>query len=255
MWGSTLIAALDALGVGESATRQALSRAIRAGWLHATRHGRRIRCELTPAARAHLVDSADDVYRRRRDPPPWDGRWCLLVTSVPESRRDLRHRLRTRLRWAGFGALGQGVWISPRLEAEATARRVLDDLGLAGNALSVLGGIGALGTEYEVVGRAWDLVGLTRDYRDFLEEFPDPSDPAATDVPAFAEHTAMVHRWREFALRDPVLPGELLPARWPGHQAAARFHARHAALGPAARAWLERIDELGRRRDTDTMHD
>ena len=54
VWGSTLIAALGALGVGESATRKALSRSIRAGWLRATRNGRRIRCELTPAARGHL---------------------------------------------------------------------------------------------------------------------------------------------------------------------------------------------------------
>ena len=30
------------------------------------------------------------------------------------------------MRWAGFGALGQGVWVSPRVEAEATSADEVD---------------------------------------------------------------------------------------------------------------------------------
>ena len=29
--------------------------------------------------------------------PPWDGRWLVLVVSVPEAQRALRHQLRTQL--------------------------------------------------------------------------------------------------------------------------------------------------------------
>ena len=32
---------------------------------------------------------------------------------MPESRRDLRHRVRARLSWAGFGGLRDGLWIAP----------------------------------------------------------------------------------------------------------------------------------------------
>lgn len=242
VWTTTLVGALGALGVGEGAARQAVTRSVRAGWLRSTRHGRAMRCALTPAAREHIVESADEVYRLRRFPPAWDGMWLTLVTSVPESRRDLRHRLRTRLRWAGFGALGQGVWVSPRTASEPVARRVLDDLGLASNAVSVVGRIGGLGSEFEVVGRAWDLAALARDYSDFLGAFP-PATSATNRCTLFADHTEMVHRWRGFALRDPILPAELLPARWPGHEAAGRFYSRHDAMDGAARAWLDDLDE------------
>lgn len=245
VWTATLLAALGELGVGESAARQSLTRTARAGWLHSTRYGRRIRWRLSPAALEHLGESADEVYRRRRNPPAWDGTWLVLMTSVPESRRELRHRLRTRLRWIGFGPLGQGVWLTPRTDVEPLARRVLAELGLTANVVSVLGRIGGLGSEYEVVNRAWDLAGLARDYNAFAAEFPAPT--AEGRVPTagrsvFAEHTSMVQRWREFALRDPGLPAELLPPRWAGHLAARRFYQRHDALYRPAQHWLAEVD-------------
>ncbi|HTK62937.1 MAG TPA: PaaX family transcriptional regulator C-terminal domain-containing protein [Pseudonocardia sp.] len=245
VWTATLLTALREMGIKESAARQSLSRTARAGWLRSTSYGRRMRWRLSPVALEHLAESADEIYRRRRDPPAWDGTWLVLMTSVPESRRELRHRLRTRLRWAGFGPLGQGVWLTPRADAEPLARRVLAELGLTANVLSVLGRIGGLGSEYEVVNRAWDLAGLARDYNSFEAEFPALVAGAGCSVPGrsvFAEHTLMVQRWREFALRDPVLPAELLPARWVGRLAAQRFYQRHDALYRPALRWLEEVD-------------
>ena len=49
----------------------------------------------------------------------WDGRWLLLVLRVPEQRRELRHQLTTQLAWAGFGSLGNGLWITPHVDREA----------------------------------------------------------------------------------------------------------------------------------------
>lgn len=244
LWTAGAVVALARLGVEERAARQALTRTARDGWLVAQRHGRRTRWELTPRAAEHFAASAESVYGRRRHPDDdWDGEWVLLATSVPEARRDLRHRLRTRLRWAGFGPLGQGVWISPRVGSEPAARQVLAELGLTGSAVSVVGRIGGLGSEYEVVNRAWDLGALARDYSTFVAEFAEPPRGAAREPAAvFADLTRMVHRWREFVLRDPALPAELLPARWPGHGARDLFYRRHDADHPVATVWL---GELG----------
>ncbi|MBN9097804.1 MULTISPECIES: PaaX family transcriptional regulator C-terminal domain-containing protein [unclassified Pseudonocardia] len=239
LWTAGAVTALGRLGVEERAARQALTRTARDGWVVAERHGRRTLWRLTSRAVEHFAESAESVYGARRHPTGWDGDWVALVTSVPESHRDLRHRLRTRLRWAGFGPLGQGVWISPRVDSEKAARQVLAELGLTASAVSVVGRIGGLGSEYEVVNRAWDLGGLARDYAAFVAEFADlrgrdQREPAAV----FTGLTLMVHRWREFVLRDPALPAELLPARWPGHGARELFYRRHDAEHPVARAWL-----------------
>lgn len=239
LWTAGAVTALGRLGVEERAARQALTRTARDGWVVAERHGRRTLWRLTSRAVEHFAESAESVYGARRHPTGWDGDWVVLVTSVPESRRDLRHRLRTRLRWAGFGPLGQGVWISPQVGSEKAARQVLAELGLTASAVSVVGRIGGLGSEYEVVNRAWDLGGLARDYAAFAAEFADlPAGAGREPAAVFTGLTLMVHRWREFVLRDPALPAELLPARWPGHGARELFYRRHDAEHPVARAWL-----------------
>lgn len=248
LWTTTLVAALGRVGIEESNARQALTRTARSGWIEQVRCGRRLRWRLTERARLHLAESAEEIYTRRRQPRSWNGEWVLVVATVPEIRRDLRHRLRNRFRWAGFGPFGQGVWISPRVEAEEEARRALTSLGLEANALSLVGRISALGSEYEVINRAWALGALDRDYNGFrvdfgaaetLDEGRDPGD-------TFAELTRMVHRWREFALRDPILPAELLPARWSGHAASELFYRRHDSLMATAQQWLDSVDDSER---------
>jgi len=48
-----------------------------------------------------------------------------------------------------------------------------------------------------------------------------------------------VHEWRKFLFPDPGLPAALLPAQWPGRQAAALFEAESARLLPAAAAFVD----------------
>ena len=73
---------------------------------------------------------------------------------MPETRREVRHQLRARLRWAGLGPLGQGVRVTPRADAVAAVRRILGDLGIESQSLSVTGRFGPVGDEHDVVRRA-----------------------------------------------------------------------------------------------------
>src|SRR4051794_14977034 len=116
-WQESLIGALGTLGYKTHAARQALARSVSAGWLETSRHGRRSRVHLTPATAEMLRSGAARIYSFG-EPREWDGRWLLVVLRVPEERREVRHRMRTRLAWAGFGSLGGGLWISPHVERE-----------------------------------------------------------------------------------------------------------------------------------------
>jgi phenylacetic acid degradation operon negative regulatory protein len=163
----------------------------------------------------------------------------LLLVSVPEAKRDLRHRLRTRLSWAGFGSPEAGVWISPHLGREGEALDVVKELGLASCAMSFTAAFGAIGGEDTMVSRAWDLTGLEQRYEAFLADFGtlEPDGPAGV----LHAQTRLVHEWRRFPFLDPQLPQALLPANWSGSQAAELFHRRHAEWQPAA---SQRWDEL-----------
>ena len=45
------------------------------------------------------------------------------MLRVPEPRRELRHQLTTQLAWAGFGSLGDGLWITPHVDRETLVAR------------------------------------------------------------------------------------------------------------------------------------
>jgi phenylacetic acid degradation operon negative regulatory protein len=240
-WTNTLVAALGELGFAEAGARRALSRAADADWIAARRYGRRIRWSPTPTAVRHFAESAAEAYQRRRQVESWDGQWLVLTTSVPESQRALRHKLRTQLRWAGFGPLGQGVWVSPARRSRSQVGPLLKELGLTSNVVSFIGELGPVGSEYEVVHDAWDLSALSHDYRDFVRYLQHlPEDGTSGDL--FVRLTRIVHRWRQFILKDPALPGELLPAGWIGHQARALFYERHDRWFPLAASWLHELD-------------
>ena len=244
VWTWLLVDTLAGFGITEKSARQALARAAAEGLLVSERVGRRTRWELTPPARRLLSEGARRIYEFGRGERPWDGRWLLLLVSVPESKRDLRHRLRTRLSWAGFGSPEAGVWISPHLGREDEALDVVKELGLAASAMSFTAAFGRIGGQDEMVSRAWDLTALEERYESFLTGFGglEPAGPAE----ALNAQTLLVHEWRRFPFLDPQLPHALLPPNWSGAKAAGLFHRKHEEWAPAARQRWEELS-VGRR--------
>ena len=113
VWTATLLEALGALGVEEKSARQSLTRTANEGVLTSTRHGRRVLWELTPQGAELLEEGTRRIYGFMRERHPWDGRWLVLSVPIPETQRQLRHRLRTRLTWLGLGSPTSGLWVTP----------------------------------------------------------------------------------------------------------------------------------------------
>jgi phenylacetic acid degradation operon negative regulatory protein len=239
VWTSVLVRALAMFAVEEKSARQALARAAAEGWLTVHRQGRRAHWELTAAGRRLLTEGASRIYSFGRSQHSWDHTWLVLIVTVPEAKRELRHRLRTRMSWAGFGALSPGVWIAPQAQREAEAGQILGDLGLGPAAMSFRASHGSIGSQQTIAAQAWDLDSVAARYEAFIGEFAGLR-PASGDEVMIAQ-TRLVHEWRRFPFLDPQLPAELLPAQWSGTKAAELFHARHAEWGPSAQA---RWDEL-----------
>ncbi|MFP5070282.1 PaaX family transcriptional regulator C-terminal domain-containing protein [Pseudonocardia nantongensis] len=241
VWTRALLEVLGSLDVEPKSARQALARTAAEGLLRSDRDGRRVRWSLTAAGDRLLSEGAERIYGFGAPAKAWDGRWLVLLASVPESRRQLRHRLRTRLAWAGLGSPAPGVWVSPDPGKEPEVAAVLDELDLGGMSSSFVGRYGAIGRAGDVVAQAWDLNRVEQAYSEFLDEFgPDAAGDAEPAGGVLARQVQLVHAWRRFPFLDPELPAELLPEQWAGTRAAQLFATLHARWDPAARArWAE----------------
>ncbi|MFW3172078.1 PaaX family transcriptional regulator C-terminal domain-containing protein [Geodermatophilus sp. CPCC 206100] len=236
-----LIDVLARVGVGEHAARSTVSRMLRRGTLERSRRGKRI--HLSPTARA-LAELAEGGERAWRSPVnrTWDGQWTLLGFSLPESRRADRHLLRSRLQWAGFGMLQNGLWVAPgQVDVEALLQK-LDVL----DALKVFRAAVAEPTQVpDLIDDAWDVAALARGYERFLQRWdrPDPLPGAPDDL---ARQLWLHGEWTLLARSDPGLPVEYLPADWPAVRAehvALRLRTRyHQGAAAIAARLVERAD-------------
>lgn len=255
VWTSTLLEALALLGVEDKAGRQALARAAKAGWLAGERRGRAARWHLTDRGRTLLAEGTERIYSFAPGRQDWDGKWLLLVISVPEERRAERHVLRTRLAWSGFGSLGQGVWISPDTARQAEIEPLFAGLGRPTRVVTFVAELGTIGDATALVHQAWDLSELEARYLAFVAEFAEFAEFAelaelaeqgpVSDALAFVTETRLVHEWRKFPFIDPGLPTDLLPAAWPGREAHLLFHRLHGELSSLAEAWFHRAEQHG----------
>ncbi|GAA0947375.1 PaaX family transcriptional regulator C-terminal domain-containing protein [Pseudonocardia zijingensis] len=230
---------LGGLGVAEAAARATLSRMVRRGLLERTQVGRVAHYGLTPRA--------EEVVRRARRrvaaAAPFehpDGEWTLLCYSMPESRRDLRHRVRATLTWAGFGGLRDGVWIAP---GTVDVAAVLADAGLdevaelaewfAASPMSAV-------RVAHFIRRAWPVDEIRERHEEFIRAWsagPGPGDP-------LGQITLLGADWLRVLRSDPGLPAEHLAADWPAARSAAVYQRCYRRLRAAAARAIDL--ELGR---------
>lgn len=241
VWTGTLLESLAGLGVEEKSARQALTRTASDELLTSSRHGRRVLWELTPQGVRLLEEGTRRIYGFMRRPRPWDGRWLVLSVPIPETQRQLRHRIRTRLTWLGLGSPTSGLWVTPDETKTAAVHAVVRELGLEQQAFAWVGPASGIGDESRLLAEAWELAGVEDRYLAFLEAFE--TRQVASSSEAFVAQVRMVQEWRRFAYLDPDLPGELLDHDWPGPRAAAAFHDRHARWHRAAQAEWDRMDD------------
>ncbi|HKY23304.1 MAG TPA: PaaX family transcriptional regulator C-terminal domain-containing protein [Vicinamibacterales bacterium] len=236
IWTSALLSGLAELGVSENAARKAIYRANQKNIIQLEKFGRQVRCSIGEYGIQVFLEGSRTVYSFRADSPDWDGRWLVVMVTVPESQREVRHYIKTRLRWTGMGSPTPGIWIAPRLNQAAV--KVLEEMEKGNQIYSYHGTFGPVGNEGAMVKAAWDIDEIQRLYRNFIREFGALRPRTAGDK--FRAHINLIQAWRRFPYLDPQLPHQFLPEPWIGRDAAALFHDLHNQWSAAAmQFWLE----------------
>jgi phenylacetic acid degradation operon negative regulatory protein len=230
---AALVRLLEPVGIAAPAVRTAISRMVIQGWLEPETLPSGRGYAATEQAIRRLDAAAERIYRTTER--SWDGRWHLVFLDPIRQRAD-RNRVRAGLGWLGYAELADSVWISPWPQPELAGL-------LAGEGATAST---AAATDFDPAGlpaSCWDLATLGEEYAEWLERgraAPPVQEHEDPDEAAFAQRFTLVHEWRRFLFRDPGLPDELLPAHWPGREAAAHFTAEAERLKPGADRFVDR---------------
>lgn len=245
IWTSDLLSLLHHLDVGEHAARITLSRMTRKGWLATRKEGRRSQYSLTPRGWSLLVQGEKRIF----EPPlkEWDGMWHIVVFSLPEKKRSLRHAFRAQLPWLGFGQLAPNTWVSPHnRKTEITA--LGSELGIQDH-IEIFSGIHTGPSEdQELVQRCWDLPNLTTQYKKFLAKFEKEylacKNNGSHALPlddCFVRRFWLIHHYQNFPRIDPNLPAALLPPDWIGFKSRQLFDDYRGILESPANQFVDEV--------------
>jgi phenylacetic acid degradation operon negative regulatory protein len=183
-----LIALMAELGLDAQAVRSSVSRLKRRGVIESERRDGAAGYRLTERGEAILRAGDARIYGRTAG----DDRWLLVVFSVPESQRALRHRPRSGLAGLGLGIVAPAVWIAPAY-LRGEVERLIADLGVKRVELFEAQPLGD-------PARYWDLDALTGEYERYLAEWE------SRPVGGFADYIRHLDAWRRIPFHDPGLP-------------------------------------------------
>ncbi|WP_254716805.1 PaaX family transcriptional regulator C-terminal domain-containing protein [Actinomadura sp. WMMB 499] len=222
--------------------RAAIARLARRNVLEATKKGRRTYYRLTETAARPLDQIQERVVRFRAEDRPWDGAWTTVMFSVPEERRDLRHVVRTRLRYLGYAPLYDNVWVSPRADRDQSVE-LLESVGVADATVLRSEVTYAAGGGDPLT--AWDVDAIEARYAEYIAKFGPLLERVEHGRVGAAEalvaRTDVKESWRELLSVDPELPESLFPPGWPGRRARRIFAGVYDGLGPLAEARVRQL--------------
>ena len=223
---AVLVRAGELFGITEGTTRVALSRMVAAGEVHPVDGTYELAGRLLARQSRQLTSRA----ARTED---WNGSWLAAVLTVERRSAAERTAWRAAMSNRRLAELREGVWMRP------------DNLGpveaLPPEVASHCTWLSGANPDdaRALIRTLWDLdawaaraTGLRRELRPLLRPL-DRHDTRAL-APGFVMSAAVLRHFQA----DPLLPSELLPARWPGAALRDEYDRFDAAYRAVLREWF-----------------
>jgi len=246
IWIGSLIRLLKEFGHNEQGVRVAISRMVKQGWIQSEKQGNKSYYFLTDRGVQRMDEAANRIYKMK--PNEWDGKWRILMYTIPEDKRQLRDDLRKELLWSGFGSFSSGCWISPN-DLEKQINRLIEKYDIDEYVDFFISEYKGPKENQSLVEKSWHLEEIENKYEEFIEKYSKQfivhqsiiSRGEMSDADCFVERTNLVHEYRKFLFIDPGLPKELLPSKWNGNHAALLFSQYYQVLAEPASRFFESV--------------
>ncbi|MEO6628585.1 MAG: PaaX family transcriptional regulator C-terminal domain-containing protein [Aquihabitans sp.] len=223
----SLVVTAELLGIATGTARVALSRMVAAGELEPVGDSYRLVGPNLLARQTRQVRSRDGSVGT------WDGTWRTFVVVGDARPAAERSELRAAMAMLRTAELREGVWLRPDNLASHPTRgpeTIVDRQCLTFAATP--------DSPTDLAARLWDLGAWSTKARDLRREMAKLNgplqlgDPSAL-APGFVLSAAVLRHFQA----DPLLPAELLPARWPGADLRVRYEAFDTAFRATLADW------------------
>lgn len=259
IWIGSLIRLLKEFGHNEQGIRVAVSRMMKQGWMQSEKKGNKSYYFLTSRGVSRVEEAARRIFKLT--PHEWDGKWRILMYTIPEEKRQIRDELRKELLWSGFGSFTNGCWVTPN-NLEKEVELLISKYNIEDYVDFFVSEYKGPKKNQELIAKSFPLQDIEEKYETFIDEYSKKyivyqsiiQRGQVTDEECFVERAKLVHEYRKFLFIDPGLPKELLPERWSGNHAALLFSQYYKILAEPANRFFEEVfskdNDLERKKST-----
>lgn len=250
IWIGSLIRLLKEFGHNEQAVRAAISRMSKQGWVESTKQGNKSYYFLTERGMKRMQEAANRIFKFQ--PQDWDGKWRMLMYTIPEIKRNARDEFRKELVWSGFGAMSTSTWISPN-NLDKQVVDLIEKYDIESYVDFFIAEYKGPNESKQLVEKCWNLDEINEKYNAFISFYSQKyiidknkiDKGEMTDAECFVERTNLVHEYRKFLFVDPALPEKLLPEQWLGNHASSLFSDYYKELAEPASRFFESVFKDG----------
>ncbi|MBZ5751884.1 MULTISPECIES: phenylacetic acid degradation operon negative regulatory protein PaaX [Metabacillus] len=246
IWIGSLIRLLKEFGHNEQGVRVAISRMVKQGWIQSEKQGNKSYYFLTDRGVNRIEEAANRIYKM--NPSEWDGKWRILMYTIPEEKRQIRDELRQELLWSGFGSFSNSCWISPN-NLEKEVKLLIEKYDISEYVDFFVSDYIGPKDNQSLMEKSWPLEEIKSKYEEFISKYSKQfivhqsviSRGEMSDSECFVERTKLIHEYRKFLFIDPGLPKELLPPMWSGDHATLLFSQYYKILAEPASRFFEDV--------------
>lgn len=150
--------------------------------------------------------AADKILAPLKHTGNWDGRWRLVMFDIPESKRDVRDKLRRSLSNLGMGILQASVWISPN-DIRKDVTEITERLDL-GTTLKFFEVTRNSTLDKTIIETSWNLPELEDTYKSYILRSERILKSIDKDPNVRFTTKKLILEYATILQKDPILPWE-----------------------------------------------
>lgn len=144
----------------------------------------------------------------------WDGKWRIISYEIPESKREIRDRLRREMQGWGLGPWHRSFWLTPHPVLERLKELVVGKE--EEKYIQAFSADHSFGENKSMIEKVWMIKELDKRYREMFKKW---HDILAKDGDKVDKFLLVISEYVSILRDDPGLPKQLVGEQWIGFEA------------------------------------